>query len=325
MRLAQQFTFHHVERDDQPVHTTGGKQGLRAIRSAFEAGIGRIADESRRHLGHSQHKSGLDEALDRLRCAITRWGSSSSRSTSFAAKRATNTQDSPSPHRSLVCPSMTPGIVSVKAFSTTAFEVELTNLGPQAWCSNGGRYPINLSYHWHGQDGRAGRVGRGSDAASPGCATPVTYFALVSSCMPPSAQACTDGAPHSCRKERNGSSLTTAASGNPSSLCVSRHELGLDGCGSVGPRLRDGRRRRAAGINRYLRLAEVDRANAEADLPLVQGPEEVGRPPGFAFDHQPGRIGIVGHLHPSSAPAPATPLIRLLPCRTENGSSRGDN
>jgi hypothetical protein len=46
-----------------------------------------------------------------------------------------------------------PGPVIVHTFSATTFAVEIGNRGDETWCSNGGPFPIHLSYHWMSEDG----------------------------------------------------------------------------------------------------------------------------------------------------------------------------
>jgi hypothetical protein len=151
MRLAQQFTFHHVNvTTSQYTQPAGNKAFERFF--AFEAGIGRIRTNLAGTSGTLSTESGLNEALDRLRRDYT-LGQLEFQIDELRRQADYQQQDTPLTAPKLAVSLNDHGILSIKAFSTTAFEVELTNLGSQAWCSNGGRYPINLSYHWHGQDG----------------------------------------------------------------------------------------------------------------------------------------------------------------------------
>ncbi len=147
MRLSARFAFRRVPRTtSQYTQPSGNKSFERFL--AFEAGIGRI----RAGLGGTttELKTGaaLDEAMDRMRrdYALAE--------REFQIDELRRQAGSKPQDIALAEPQISVVLAEdghparVKALGTTCFEIEITNRGTERWCSNGGRYPIFLSYHW---------------------------------------------------------------------------------------------------------------------------------------------------------------------------------
>jgi glycosyltransferase involved in cell wall biosynthesis len=151
MRLSQQFTFRHLQETTSQYTQPAGEKAFERL-LAFEAGIERI----RTKLGGTSValKTGaaLDEALDRLR----RDYALAQREFQIAELRrqaGSKPQDNPLVEPLLGVSLKENQLSSLKALNTTSFEVEFVNRGAEPWCSNGGQYPIHLSYHWYQEDG----------------------------------------------------------------------------------------------------------------------------------------------------------------------------
>ncbi len=285
MRLAQRFTFHHVNvTTSQYTQPPGNKAFERFF--AFEAGIDRMRTTLSGTSGALSTESGLDEAMDRLRRDYT-LGRLEFQIDELRRQAEHQPQDEP----------LTAPKVAV-SLGEQGSRRSRPSARPPSWPSSPTLDPrlgvataagTRSIFRTTGMARTARRTcGTGLGRRFPAMCQPVTCFALASSCMPLGGQASTGGAPHSSRKERNGSSPTIAASGNPSSLCVSSHErphrrlrracsAGWDAGSGDQEALAGGSARpwRATDASPLAirsaegRWAEGDRSNAEAELAVV--------------------------------------------------------
>ena len=164
MRLAQRNPFHRVpQTTTQYTQPTGNKTFERF--PGFEAGLGRIRSKLAGSTTTLQAEFALDSALDRLRrdymIAVRDLEIEELRN-----QAGLMPQDSPleSPLVSLAIGG-SDGTATVQALGVTTFTVEIGNCGTETWFSNGGLYPIHLSYHWTSDECR--------DAVWDGVRTPL--------------------------------------------------------------------------------------------------------------------------------------------------------
>ncbi|MGA3149402.1 MAG: hypothetical protein ABSF33_18305, partial [Acidimicrobiales bacterium] len=151
MRLSQQFPFHRVPQTTSRYTQPPSSKTFERFPS-FEAGLGRIRRKLEGTTAALKSEVALDSALDRLRRDYT----ISVREFQIEELRK---QAGSTPQTALLTDPLAsvalcePGLAVVPALSATTFAVEIGNCGAETWCSNGGPFPIHLSYHWMSEDG----------------------------------------------------------------------------------------------------------------------------------------------------------------------------
>ncbi len=152
MRLSQHFSFHRVpQTTSRYTQPPSGKTFERF--PSFEAGLGRIRSKLEGTTAALKTEVGLDSALDRLRrdyaIAVREFQIEELRNQAGSLPQTAPLTD-PVASVSLCGPDP----VSVPALSATTFTVEIGNRGAEPWGSNGGSFPILLSYFWMHEDGQ---------------------------------------------------------------------------------------------------------------------------------------------------------------------------
>jgi glycosyltransferase involved in cell wall biosynthesis len=152
MRLSLQHPFRRV-----PVTTSQYTQppGSKAFQRfpAFEAGLALIGEKLGGYSTTLRTELALDTAVDRLRrdYAIAERDFQIEELRHHAGALP---QDAPLVGARMRVSVADPvGSITVQALSVKTFAVELENRGAERWCSNGGTYPVHLSYHWTRPDG----------------------------------------------------------------------------------------------------------------------------------------------------------------------------
>jgi glycosyltransferase involved in cell wall biosynthesis len=152
MRLSLQHPFRRV-----PVTTSQYTQppGSKAFQRfpAFAAGLALIREKLGGHSTTLPTELALDAAVDRLRrdYAIAERDFQIEELRRHAGAQP---QDVPlDGARMRVSVADPVGSITVQALSVKTFAVELENRGTEPWHSNGGVYPVHLSYHWTRPDG----------------------------------------------------------------------------------------------------------------------------------------------------------------------------
>jgi glycosyltransferase involved in cell wall biosynthesis len=152
MRLSLQHPFRRV-----PVTTSQYTQppGSKAFQRfpAFESGLALIREKLGGHSTTLRTELALDTAVDRL----GRDYAIAERDFQIEELRRQAgdlPQDAPLVGARMRVSVADPvGSITVQALSVKTFAVELENRGAEPWFSNGGTYPVHLSYHWTRPDG----------------------------------------------------------------------------------------------------------------------------------------------------------------------------
>jgi glycosyltransferase involved in cell wall biosynthesis len=152
MRLSQQNAFRHI-----PVTTTRYTQppARKTFErfEAFEAGLAVIREKLGGHSSSLRIELALDTAAGRLRRDHT-IATRDFQIEELRAQLGSRPQDAPLVDARMGASLVDPiGSTSVQASSVKLFTVELENRGADPWCSNGGRLPVHLAYHWTYPDG----------------------------------------------------------------------------------------------------------------------------------------------------------------------------
>src|ERR1700722_3741601 len=152
MRLCRHFDFVHVPSTTSQYTQPGANKAFLRFPS-FEAGLLRMRGKFSGFAVSMDASLALDVALDKLRSDRAKAASDITLG-NLRAFAGSTPQDTPLGHSVLSIGVLDPVDPAMMNTLTMAiFTVEIVNVGHEPWSSDGGRYPVHLSYHWMQEDG----------------------------------------------------------------------------------------------------------------------------------------------------------------------------